>query len=101
MTGRGGFYSLVDVAPQALERGVSQIGKGLERLVSKGKLAAEERDQALSRLSSHGELAALERADLVVEAVVEKLEVKREKAARRKEDDGLADEPAEGTAPSE
>ena len=68
---------LVDVAPQALERGVSQIGKGLERLVSKGKLAAEERDQALSRLSSHGELAALDRADLVVEAVVEKLEVKR------------------------
>jgi 3-hydroxybutyryl-CoA dehydrogenase len=68
---------LVDVAPQALERGVSQIGKGLERLVSKGKLAAEERDQALSRLASHGELAALDRADLVVEAVVEKLEVKR------------------------
>ncbi len=68
---------LVDVAPQALARGVSQIGKGLERLVSKGKLAAEERDQALSRLASHGELAALDRADLVVEAVVEKLEVKR------------------------
>ena len=68
---------LVDVVPQALERGVAQIGKGLERLVGKGKLAAEDRDQALSRLSSHGELAALERADLVVEAVVEKLEVKR------------------------
>ena len=68
---------LVDVAPQALERGVAQVGKGLERLVSKGKLAAEERDQALARLTPHGELAALERADLVVEAVVEKLEVKR------------------------
>ncbi|HWM94735.1 MAG TPA: 3-hydroxybutyryl-CoA dehydrogenase [Thermoanaerobaculia bacterium] len=68
---------LVDVAPPALERGMAQIGKGLERLVSKGKLAAEDRDQALARVGSHGELAALERADLVVEAVVEKLEVKR------------------------
>ncbi len=68
---------LVDVAPQALERGVAQIGKGLERLVSKGKLAAEERDKALARVSSDSRLAALEKADLVVEAVVERLDVKQ------------------------
>jgi 3-hydroxybutyryl-CoA dehydrogenase len=68
---------LADVVPQALERGMAQLGKGLERLVSKGKLAPEERDQALGRIATHGELTGLERADLVVEAVVEKLEVKR------------------------
>ena len=39
---------LVDAAPAALERGRTQVGKGLERLVAKGKLTAEDRDQALA-----------------------------------------------------
>jgi 3-hydroxybutyryl-CoA dehydrogenase len=68
---------LVDAAPAALERGRTQIGKGLERLVAKGKLGAEERDRALERLSTGGEVAAFAHADLVVEAVVERLEVKQ------------------------
>jgi 3-hydroxybutyryl-CoA dehydrogenase len=67
---------LVDAAAPALERGLAQIGKGLERLVGKGKLAPEERDGALGRLRSGSDLAALAQADLVVEAVVEKLAVK-------------------------
>jgi 3-hydroxybutyryl-CoA dehydrogenase len=68
---------LVDAAPAALERGWTQIGKGLERLVAKEKLSAEERDRALERLSTGGDLAAFAQADLVVEAVVERLEVKQ------------------------
>ncbi len=67
---------LVDAAAPALERGLAQIGKGLERLVGKGKLSAEERDQSLSRLRHGGDLGELAAADLVVEAVVEKLAVK-------------------------
>jgi 3-hydroxybutyryl-CoA dehydrogenase len=69
--------TLVDAVPAALERGRTQIGKGLERLVAKGKLAAEDRDQALGRLATGGDLAALSGADLVVEAVVEREDVKR------------------------
>ncbi|MDP9120988.1 MAG: 3-hydroxyacyl-CoA dehydrogenase NAD-binding domain-containing protein, partial [Acidobacteriota bacterium] len=68
---------LVDAMPQALERGVAQIGKGLERLVSKGKLEAGLRDQALARITPATDLTILARADLVVEAVVERLEVKQ------------------------
>ena len=68
---------LVDAAPEALERGRAGIAKGFERLVSKGKLGAEERDQALARVTTGGDLSALETADLVVEAVVERLEVKQ------------------------
>jgi 3-hydroxybutyryl-CoA dehydrogenase len=67
---------LVDVAPEALARGVAQIGKGLGRLFEKGKLPAEERDAALARVQSAGEIAALADADLVVEAVVERQDVK-------------------------
>ncbi|HEV2856236.1 MAG TPA: 3-hydroxybutyryl-CoA dehydrogenase [Thermoanaerobaculia bacterium] len=69
--------TLVDAVPEALERGKAQIAKGYERLVGKGKLSAEDRDQALGRLRTGGDLSALEGADLVVEAVVERLEVKQ------------------------
>jgi 3-hydroxybutyryl-CoA dehydrogenase len=68
---------LADAAPQALERGVAQIGKSLEKLVGKGKLTPEQRERTLARLRSASNLDALSGADLVVEAVVEKLEVKR------------------------
>ncbi|HEX2643037.1 MAG TPA: 3-hydroxybutyryl-CoA dehydrogenase [Thermoanaerobaculia bacterium] len=68
---------LVDAAPAALERGVGAIGKSLAKLVEKGKLSAEDRDGALARLRPEGQLDALAAADLVVEAVVERLEVKQ------------------------
>jgi 3-hydroxybutyryl-CoA dehydrogenase len=68
---------IVDAAPAALERGVAQIGRGLERLVAKGKLAAEERERALGRITAAAGLEALAGAQLVVEAVVERLEVKQ------------------------
>jgi 3-hydroxybutyryl-CoA dehydrogenase len=69
--------TLVDAVPEALERGKAQIAKGYERLVGKGKLSAEDRDQALGRLRTGGDLSALDGMDLVVEAVVERLEVKQ------------------------
>ncbi len=68
---------LADTVPAALERGVAQVGKGLGRLVDKGKLAADARDQALSRLEPAADLTAFARVDLAVEAVVERLEVKQ------------------------
>jgi 3-hydroxybutyryl-CoA dehydrogenase len=68
---------LVDVVPQALERGIGQIGKSLEKLESKGKLTAEERARTLARIRTESQLTALTEADLVVEAVVERLEVKQ------------------------
>ncbi|HZF12234.1 MAG TPA: 3-hydroxybutyryl-CoA dehydrogenase [Thermoanaerobaculia bacterium] len=67
---------LVDVIPDALARGVAQIGKGLGRLVEKGKLDAAARDAALARVKPAGEVQALAEAQLVIEAVVERLEVK-------------------------
>ncbi|HEX4955891.1 MAG TPA: 3-hydroxybutyryl-CoA dehydrogenase [Thermoanaerobaculia bacterium] len=74
---QSGFaVTLVDVVPAALERGAAAIEKGLSRSVDKGRMSAEEKDAALARLAPAGDLAALAGCDLVVEAVVEKLEVK-------------------------
>ena len=67
---------LVDVSAPALERGMAGIGKSLDRLVTKGKLSADDRTACLSRITTAGDVGTLHDADLVVEAVVEKLPVK-------------------------
>lgn len=69
---------LVDVAPPALARGLEQIEKSLHKLAAKERLSAEEAAAARARISGSTELSALAGADLVVEAVVERFEIKRE-----------------------
>jgi 3-hydroxybutyryl-CoA dehydrogenase len=73
---RGFDVTLVDNAAAALERGRTAIGKSWEKLVAKGKLTAEERDAAAAHLRTAASLDALAECDLVVEAVVERLDVK-------------------------
>jgi 3-hydroxybutyryl-CoA dehydrogenase len=73
---------LVDVVREALDRGLGGIRKGLAKLVEKGKLEPAARDQALERLEPGTALQALAQAELIVEAVVEKLEVKSEVLSR-------------------
>jgi len=76
---QAGFdVALVDVAPAALERGLAAIDKSLDRLVAKGKLDAAARDGTRGRIAPGAALDALTDCQLVVEAVVERLEVKRE-----------------------
>ncbi|MEO8502296.1 MAG: 3-hydroxybutyryl-CoA dehydrogenase [Acidobacteriota bacterium] len=69
---------LVDISAEALSRGRAGIEKSLGKLVDKGKLTADDRMGALARVKTHSAIAELAAADLVVEAVSEKLEVKRE-----------------------
>lgn len=76
---QAGFdVTLVDAYPAALERGLAAIAKSLEKLVAKGKLSADDGALARSRLVTDGELKALAGCDLVVEAVVERFEIKRD-----------------------
>ncbi len=75
--GSGFEVVLVDVAPDALAKGLAQIRKGYARLVEKERMSEAERDAALTRITTSSELGALDGSDLVVEAVVERLEVKR------------------------
>jgi 3-hydroxybutyryl-CoA dehydrogenase len=72
----GSRVHLIDVDPAALERGAGAIKKSLAKLVEKGKLAQGAQQAALANLQPSTELASAKPAELVVEAVVEKLEVK-------------------------
>src|SRR5215211_2325982 len=67
-----------EVTDELCERARGTIEHYLGRGVEKGKLTAEERDAALGRLTFTTELEDLAGCELVIEAIVEELEPKRE-----------------------
>ncbi|MER6607970.1 3-hydroxyacyl-CoA dehydrogenase family protein [Streptomyces sp. NPDC000927] len=69
---------LRDVTDEALVRGRDTIGASYEKFVSKGKLEAADAEAALARITTTTDLDAVADADVVVEAVFEKLDVKHE-----------------------
>ncbi|MEV6513478.1 3-hydroxyacyl-CoA dehydrogenase family protein [Streptomyces sp. NBC_01261] len=69
---------LRDVTDEALKRGTDGIKASYDKFVSKGKLEAHDADAALGRITATTDLDAVADADIVVEAVFEKLEVKHE-----------------------
>lgn len=68
--------TMVDVSQAAIDRGQSAIAASLERLVSKEKLTAAQKVEALARLQATTDYAALASAQLVIEAATENLELK-------------------------
>ncbi|MFF8310476.1 3-hydroxyacyl-CoA dehydrogenase family protein [Streptomyces lydicus] len=69
---------LRDVTDEALARGKGGIEASYEKFVSKGKLAAADAEQALARITTTTDMEAAADADIVVEAVFERIDVKRE-----------------------
>jgi 3-hydroxybutyryl-CoA dehydrogenase len=68
---------LRDVEERFLERAMETIGKNLDREVKKGKLASGEKSSVLARLKPVTEMTAIAAADFAVEAVPERIEIKR------------------------
>ena len=68
---------LFDLNPTALEKAQAAIAAGLGKLVEKSKLTAEARDAALARLTATTDLGMVQ-ADVIIEAVVERLDVKHQ-----------------------
>ena len=67
-----------EVSEELAQRGRATIERYLTRGVEKGRLSQDERDQALGRLTLTTELAQLSECDLVIEAVLEELDLKRQ-----------------------
>jgi 3-hydroxybutyryl-CoA dehydrogenase len=75
---RSGYMVILrDVEQRFLDRGMETIGKNLDREVKKGKLAEAEKGSVLGRVQAVTEMAAIAAADFVVEAVPEKIEIKK------------------------
>jgi 3-hydroxybutyryl-CoA dehydrogenase len=67
---------LNDVNREALDRGLSNIGKNLDRQVSRGKVSEDDREAAFGRIRPAPELATLGSCDLIVESATENEEIK-------------------------
>jgi 3-hydroxybutyryl-CoA dehydrogenase len=67
---------MVDVAQAAVDRGFAAIGTSLDRLVKKEKLSAQDAAAVRARIRATTEYADLARADLVIEAATENVDIK-------------------------
>lgn len=75
---QSGFtVSMVDVSADALSKAISTISKNLDRMVAKGTLSAEQKDQTLKNITTNTSLAeGVKNAELVVEAATENMDLK-------------------------
>ncbi len=69
---------LRDIDDASLQRGVAGIEKSLTKFAAKGVISDEQAGAALARISTTTDLEAVATADIVVEAVFEKLDIKTE-----------------------
>lgn len=73
----GYTVTLYDSAPGAGARALREIGRMLDKGVARAKLTQEMRDATLARISLGDSLAEAADAELAIEAVAERLEVKK------------------------
>ncbi len=76
---RAGYKVILrDVEQRFLDRGMDTIARNLDREIKKGKLAESEKGTVLGRLVPVTDMSAISNADFLVEAVPEKLDIKRQ-----------------------
>lgn len=68
----------IDTNKKIIEKGLKAVEKNLEGLVSKGKIEAEKRDAILSRMEFSTDLDNISDADVLIEAVFEDMDLKKE-----------------------
>src|SRR6186713_567337 len=68
--------TLIDVNEDILKRAIGTISGNLQRGVDKGKTTAEQKAQTLGRIRTTTDMDPVSDADLVIEAIIEKLEAK-------------------------
>src|SRR3569623_862829 len=70
--------TIVEMAQEALERGTGTIRKNYEASAAKGKLTEEQVSKAMGLLTPTLDFSALADCDLIIEAVYENMDVKKE-----------------------
>lgn len=66
-----------DLKQEQLDRGLAIISKNLARQVEKGRMKEEEKEATLNRFTWTLDLNSVKEADLVIEAAVEKMDIKK------------------------
>lgn len=69
---------LHDLKQEFVDRGLAGIEKNVQRLVDKGRLSVEEKSGLLERIKPSADLQNAKEVDVVIEAAVENMEVKKQ-----------------------
>ena len=76
---QGGYQVLLrDLQKSIVQDGLVTVEKNLAKAINKKRLSTEQRDDILSRIQTCTDLAEVHDADLVIEAVVENMAVKKQ-----------------------
>ena len=67
-----------DIKDEFVQRGISGIDKTLSKRVAKGKMTEEDKEAILSRISGTTDMKLAADADIVVEAAIENMKIKKE-----------------------
>lgn len=73
---------VLEVNEALLNKGLSGIDKSLSRFVEKGSLTAEAKAETMARLKGTTNIEDLADRDIIIEAIIENLDVKRETYAK-------------------
>src|SRR5262245_53251878 len=74
--------TLLEVSDELIEKGLSGIEKSLAKFAEKGAISAGQKDAAMARLRGTTKIEDVAGADIVIEAIVENLQAKRDTYAR-------------------
>lgn len=76
---QAGYQTVVsEINDELLNKGIDSIKANLDRLVQKGRMSEEEGKAILGRLKGTTNISDFADCDLVIEAIIEKMELKRE-----------------------
>jgi 3-hydroxybutyryl-CoA dehydrogenase len=75
---KGFSVNVSDLSEDILERNLGKTQKNLQSLVDRGKMSAEEAKEVLSRIRTTTKMQDITDVDLIIEAVVENMEVKKQ-----------------------
>jgi 3-hydroxyacyl-CoA dehydrogenase len=74
--------TVVEVAKDALDRGLAVVRKNYETTASRGRLTMQDVDKRMALIKGTTDLGAIADADLVIEAVFEEMPIKKEVFAK-------------------
>lgn len=66
-----------DIKDEFVDKGLAGVKKNLSRLVEKGKMTTEAMEEILCKLSGTTDIALAEDCDLVIEAAIENMDIKK------------------------
>lgn len=81
----GYSVSLYDLTEEIANTGKNKIAAGLEKQVARGKMTEEQKDALLSNLNPTNNLECVKDADLIIEAVLENPQIKKDLYAKIEE----------------